>query len=183
MPRPVLWSRDLHTLRERTTHSRIETWSRGDLEHLFGVSRASAKTLLKAIGNIQTVNKAHFVDRASLLAFLDDMIAADSVEAALQEKLAAAEPAPKPKALRVSLPEDLRRAMLPDLPANVSLSPGRIEITADTAIGMVESLFTLAMIMQNDLDRWQKAIEPPPQPAEVDEELREFLAHLRKTQG
>ncbi len=182
MPRPVLWSRDLHALRERATHSRTQTWSRGDLEHLFGVRRASAKTLLKAIGNVQTVGTAHFVDRASLLSFLDDMIAADSVEAALQQRLASAEPPPRPKALRVSLPEDLRQAMLPDLPANVSLSPGRIEITADTAIGMVESLFTLAVVMQNDLDRWQQAIEPPPEPAAVDEDLKNFLVHLRQTQ-
>ncbi len=183
MPRPVLWSRDLHPLRERAARSRTETWSRADIEHLFGVSRASAKSLLKAIGNVQTVGAAHFVDRSSLLAFLDEMIAADSVEAALQQRLAAAEPPPRPKAMRVSLPDDLRRAMLPDLPANVSLSPGRIEITADTAVAMVESLFALAMVMQNDLDRWQKAIEPPQKPDAVDEDLRGFLAHLRQVQG
>ena len=110
-------------------------------------------------------------------------MAADSVEAALQQRLAAAEPPPRPKALRVSLTDDLRRAMLPDLPANVSLSPGRIEITADTAIGMVESLYTLALVMQNDLDRWQQAIEPPPEPTTVDEDLKSFLAHLRQAQG
>ncbi len=40
-----------------------------------------------------------------------------------------------------------------DLPTNVSLSPGCIEITADTAIGIVKSLFTLALMMQNDLDQ------------------------------
>ena len=58
---------------------------------------------------------------------------------------------PRPKALKVSLPEDLRRAQLPDLPANVALSPGRIEITADNAVGMLESLVVLAMVMQNNL--------------------------------
>ena len=183
MPRPVQWSRDLHQLREKAGHSRTETWSRQDIERLFGISRPSAQNLLKAIGRVQTVGAAHFVDRSSLLEFLDAMIGADSVEAALQQRLAAAEPPPKPKALRVSLPDDLRRAMLPDLPANVVLSPGRIEITADTAVGMVESLFSLALVMQNDLDRWQKAIEPPPAPAAVDEELKSFLAHLRQVQG
>ena len=183
MPRPVLWSRDLHSLRERAARSRTETWSRADLEHLFGVSRASAKNLIKAIGNVQTVGGAHFVDRASLLGFLNDMIVADSVEGALQQRLARAEPAPRPKALQVSLPEDLRHAMLPDLPGNVTLSTGRIEITADTAVGMVESLFALAMVMQNDLERWQKAIEPPPPPADLDADLKNFLVHLRQAQG
>lgn len=183
MPRPVPWSRDLHPLREKVAHSRTETWSRQDIERLFGIRRVSAQNLMKAVGNVQTVGAAHFVDRSSLLTFLDEMIAADSVEAALQRRLAAAEPPPRPKALQVSLPDDLRRAMLPDLPANVTLSPGRIEITADTAIGMVESLFALAMIMQNDLDRWQQAIEPPPAPATVDEDLKNFLVHLRQAQA
>ena len=182
MARTVQWSRDLHPLREKAGHARTETWSRQDIERLFGISRPSAQNLMKAIGNVQTVGAAHFVDRNSLLSFLDAMIAADSVEAALQQRLATAEPPPRPKALRVSLPEDLRRAMLPDLPANVSLSPGRIEITADTALTMVESLFTLALVMQNDLDRWQKAIEPPPAPTEVDDELKSFLKHLREGQ-
>ena len=112
---------------------------------------------MKAIGNVQTVGGTHFVDRGSLLGFLDAMITANSVEEALQRRLIDAEPAPRPKALQITLPEDLRRAMLPDLPANVTLAPGRIEITAESATGMVESLFALAMVMQNDLERWQRA--------------------------
>ena len=97
-------------------------------------------------------------ERPALLAFLDDMIAASSVEEALRQRLLAAGGPPRPKTLRVSRPEDLRRARLPDLPANISLKPGRIEITAGTAVAMLESLLALAMVMQNDLDRFQQAI-------------------------
>lgn len=42
---------------------------------------------------------------------------------------------------------------------------------------------TLALVMQNDLERWQRLIEPPPEPATVDEDLKHFLAHLRQSQG
>ena len=91
-----------------------------------------------------------------------------------------AEPPPRPKPLRVSLPDDLRSAMLPDLPPNIKLAPGRLEIEAPTAIAMLESLMTLAVIMQNDLDRFQSVIEPPAQPPEIqDEELRELFSRLR----
>ena len=55
MPRPVKWSRDLHTIRERATRSRTETWSRQDIEQLFNVGRASAQFLLRAIGGVATV--------------------------------------------------------------------------------------------------------------------------------
>ena len=137
MARPVRWSRDLHALRERAFRARTETWSRLDVEQLFGVSRASSQSLMKAIGGVQVVGGAHFVERLALVAFLDEMIGAESVEEALRQRMAEAPPPPRSKPLRVSLPEDLRRAMLPDLPANISLSTGRLEIQATTAEGML----------------------------------------------
>lgn len=159
MARPVKWSRDLHPIRERASGSRTETWSRADLEHLFGVGRATAQTLMKAIGGVSTVAGAHFIERPTLLQFLDAMIKAPSVDDALRVRVAGAEPPPRQRTLRISLPGDLRSAMLPDLPANISLSPGRLEITADTATAMLESLIALGMVMQNDLDRFWEVIE------------------------
>ena len=180
MARPVKWSRDLHPIRQRAARSRTETWSRTDIEDLFGIGRASAQSLMKAIGEVKAVGGAHFVERPSLLGFLDAMLASPSVEEALRQCLLEAEAPPKPKALRVSLPEDLRRARLPDLPPNISLAPGRLEITADTAVGMLESLLALAMVMQNDLDRFREVIEPPSVPVvTTDEELKAFLGRLR----
>ncbi len=172
MARPVKWSRDLHPIRQRAARARTETWSRVDIEELFGLSRASAQTLMKAVSQVEVVGDAHFVERPALLAFLDEMIAAPSVEEALRQRVLEAEPAPRPKTLRVSLPEDLRRARLPDLPANITLETGRLEIRAATAVGMLESLLALAMVMQNDLDRFAAAIEPASAPAVGDEELR-----------
>ena len=49
-------------IRERAAHSRTETWSRKDIERLFGISRASAQNLMKAIGEVQAVGGTHFVD-------------------------------------------------------------------------------------------------------------------------
>ena len=183
MARPVKWSRDLHLLRERASRSRIETWSRQDLENLFGVGRASSQALMKAIGEVQSVAGAHFVDRASLLAFLDAMIAAPSIDEALRARLAEAEPVPRPKALRVSLPADLRHAMLPDLPPNVALEPGRIEIRAATAVEMLEGLVALAMVMQNDLERFRAVIESPSTPLVEDQKLRAMVSRLQESQS
>ena len=109
------------------------------------------------------------------------MINADSVEAALQRRIVDAEPALRSKALRTSRPDDLRRAMLPNLPPNIVLSPGRIEITADSAAAMVESLIALAMVMENDLNRWEQAISHPRiSPPEQDEDLKWFISHIRQ---
>ncbi|MGI4757577.1 MAG: hypothetical protein ACRYGF_12110, partial [Janthinobacterium lividum] len=86
MARPVKWSRDIHPIREKASRSRTETWSRQDIEHLFGIGRASAQSLMKAIGSVEVVGGTHFVDRASLLRFLEDMIAAETVEAGMQAR-------------------------------------------------------------------------------------------------
>ena len=178
MARPVKWAWDLYSVRERATRSRTETWNRQDLEHLFAVGRVTAQTLMKAIGEIQSVGGAHFVERSSLLSFLDQMIAAPSVEEALRSRLLAAEPPPKRQVLRVTLPPDLRSAMLPELPLNITLEAGRLEIRAKTAVAMLESLVTLAMILQNDLDRFQAVLEPLPDP-KPDREVQEMLRGMR----
>lgn len=178
MPRPVKWARDLHLLRERASRSRTETWSRQDIEALFGVGRATAQTLMKAIGEVQSVGAAHFVERHCLLSFLDEMIKAPSVDEAMRARLAEAEPVPRPKALRVSLPADLRNAMLPDLPLNIKLEPGRLEIRAESAEGLLESLVTLAMVMTNDLERFRAAVEKTGGMTRNDDELRALLVEL-----
>ena len=182
MARPVKWARDLHPLRERAARSRTETWSRQDLENLFSVGRATAQTLMKAIGEVQSVAGAHFVDRPALLAFLDQMIKAPSVENAMRDRLARAEPV-RPKALRISLPADLRHAMLPDLPANITLKPGRLEIQAETAEAMLESLVALAMVMTNDLERFRATIERPDVLSSRDADLRASFSRLRDTEA
>jgi len=67
--------------------------------------------------------------------------------------------------------------MLRDLPENIRLSAGRLEITASSAVAMLESLALLAQAMQNDLEQVRSILEPPVFPPHVeDEELQEFLA-------
>ncbi len=182
MARPVKWSRDVHPIRERAARSRTETWSRQDIERLFGISRASAQNLMKAIGEVQAVGGTHFVDRVSLLNFLDQMASADSVDMALRSKHEAAEPVPRPSPLRISLPEDLRRVTLRDIPDNVILRPGEIRVTGANAERILEGLLVLAQVMQNDLDSVRARLDAPAGSQPVDEELRTLFAALHRTE-
>jgi hypothetical protein len=136
---------------------------------------------MKAIGEVQPVGGAHFVERSSLLSFLDAMIDAPDFDQAFRSRIREADAPPSPKPLRVTLPSDLRSILLRDLPENISLSPGRLEITGDSAVAMLESLALLAQAMQNDLAQVQAIWEPPSAaPHEVeDADLRAFLAELR----
>ena len=179
MARPVKWSRDLHSIRERSSRSRTETWSRQQIEDLFSVSRASAQNLMKAIGEVQIVGGTHFVDRSSLLEFLDGMAQAESVEEALRIRLEAAGPVPRPAPLRTSLPPELRRVILDDLPGNVEVREGEVRITGAGAEQVIEGLLLLAQVLQNDLDAVRQRLDPPPPPLELDEGLRAMLSSLR----
>ena len=181
MARPVKWSRDLHTIREKAAHSRTQTWSRQDIEHLFAIGRASAQSLMKAIGEVQAVGGAHFLERTSLLCFLDEMIAAESVEAALRHRLLEAEAPPAPKPLRVAIPADLHSVMVRELPDTIRLSPGRLEICAPDATSMLESLALLARALQNDVESAEAIWNPAPRSTmDHDDDLEAFLVHIRK---
>ena len=105
MSRPVKWSRDLHPIRERARHAATETWSRVDIERLFGVGRATAQSLMKAIGEIQPVGGAHFVERATLLSFLDALIEAPDFDEAFRARTREAEAPPQTKPLRQACPQ------------------------------------------------------------------------------
>ena len=180
MARPVKWSRDLHPIRDRASRSQTETWSRQDIEHLFDIGRASAQNLMKAIGEVQIIGGTHFVDRTSLLDFLNEMVAADSLESALRFRLDKAIPVSRPARLGQSLPEGLRNATLIGLPPNVSLSTGEVRITGKDAEEVVSGLLHLARVMQDDLPAVRLVLDPPRGLAKVDHELRRLFEDLRR---
>jgi hypothetical protein len=168
MGRPVKWSRDLHPIRERLSRIRQELLSRQEIEALFQVGRVSAQSLMRAIGEVQSIGAAHFVERTAVLAFLDEMLAAQSVADGLRAKVRAAEPPPRPRPVRVHLPPELRAVLVRDLPEAIQLAPGRLSITADTAEGMLERLALLAQALGNDLDTFRRVVEPPLLPEDAD---------------
>jgi len=178
MARPVKWARDLHAIRERASNSRTKTWSRVDIENLFAVGRATAQTLTRAIGEVQTVAGAHFVDRSSLLAFLDEMIESPAVEVALKRRLVEASAPPRRRSLKVALSADQRCAMAHELPSSIRLSPGELTIKALRLEDLLESLALFARVLENDFDTVQTLIESPQKPAD-DEALRDLVHRLR----
>jgi len=78
------WSRDLHSIRERASLSRTETWGRTDIERLFEVGRATAQSLMRAIGEVQSVGRAHFVEHTFFISLLDERISAPNLEEAFR---------------------------------------------------------------------------------------------------
>jgi hypothetical protein len=179
MPKPVSWSYRAHEVRERVRHSKTQTWTRRDIEDLFEVKRASAQTLMKAIGGIQNVGGTHLVDREVLLEFLDQTIAADDVSGAVRSRREEAAPPPQPKRMKFSLPGELKSVMAANLPENIELVPGRLSISGRGSEEIIEALYLLAQALQNDLGTIQGLLDPlPERPQVADNELRKLFADL-----
>lgn len=181
MPKPISWSYRMHEIRDHVARSKIQSWSRRDLENLFEVKRASAQSLMKAIGGIQNIGGTHLIDRDELLEFLERSIASDDLSATVQKSRLESGPAPRPKRITFSLPPELRTVMAPDLPASIRLEPGRLTIEGSDSVAVIESLYLLAQVMQNDMDTVQQMLDPLPQaPPVEDDDLRSLFRDLRR---
>jgi hypothetical protein len=181
MARTVSWRYRIPEIRQRVQNSVVETWTRRDFETVFEIKRAAAQLLMKAVGEIHNVGGTYAIDRPALLAFLETLEKSEDLEAARREKLLLAEPVPRPQFLNNTLSEDLRSVMVRDLPPEITLEPGRLEITGANAEQIVERLWLLAAAMQNDLDTAAASLNPPPAPRRIeDEDLKALFANLRE---
>ncbi|RRA49254.1 hypothetical protein D1Y84_14215 [Acidipila sp. EB88] len=74
---------------------------------------------MRAIGEVQNIGGTYLVSRSALLRYLEAVDSADDLTAAHRERLLFAEPVPRPRSLKVDLPEDLHAVMLRDLPPEI----------------------------------------------------------------
>lgn len=181
MARTLSWRQRIHEIHERVQNSVVETWSRRDIENVFELKRAAAQQLMKAIGEIQNVGGVHLVDRNTLLAFLEQIEQSADPEAARREKILLAEPVPRPRHLKNTLPEGLRSVMVRDLPPEIVLEHCRLEIIGRNAEEIFGCLLMLAQAIQNDMATAAEILDPAPtvRPVE-DDDLRELFADLRR---
>ena len=179
--RTLKWRDRIYEIRDQVKNSVIETWVRRDIENLFDLKRAAAQQLMKAIGEIQSIGGVHLIDRNTLLTFLNQIIQAENPEMVLREKLELAEPVPRPRHLKYTLPDSLRSVMIRDLPEGIKLDKGHLEIRGRDAEEIFQHLIILAQAIQNDLDTATDLLDPPAVPPAVqNHELSDLFADLRR---
>jgi hypothetical protein len=175
MARPVKWISRLHEIRERVVHSKIETWDRKALENLFDVRRVTAQNLMRAIGELSNVAGAHLTTRASLLSFLDYVLAADEMELAVRAKIDTAVAAPpQKKGFILPVPEEYKAVRLAGLPQSIVIDRGQLTIRGAHAFEILQDLAVLARALENDVDSFVQAWNPAPEPLEREPEPGEM---------
>lgn len=183
MARPLKWRAHIYQIAASVRNAKTETWDRKDIQHVFNVGRVSSQTLMKAIGDIDDIGGKHVVSRTSLLAYLSSLIEADDLGQVHRTRVVEAEPVPRPRYLK-AIPEDMRSIMVRDLPPEITLEPGRIEIRGSDAVSLMERLCLLAQAMENDLDSATfKLNPPPPNHEQLDDDLRQMFAELREMEA
>jgi hypothetical protein len=135
---------------------------------------------MRAIGDVYDIGGKHFVSRASLLTYIEAVIKADDPALAHRARLDVSHAKPRPRPIGQEIPKELRSVMVRDLPTDITLEPGRLEIRGPNAERIVEMLVLLAQALQNDLHTATQLLDPPRiQLEHVDLELRAMFAELR----
>ena len=137
-----------------------ELLTRGDVEQLFGVSRARAATLMQTFGAELTGNQ-RTLPRTQLLRQLrrHRTRAAFRGEATRRDRVVTAIRQARLTGIRVAVPSEALEARLSGLPAGVTVEPGRIEVRFRGAQDAVARLFALAQALTNDYEQFEALVE------------------------
>ncbi len=184
MAKTLSWAPRAPDILARVAGSTRQSWRRPDIERLFEVRRATAQTLMKLIGDLHLIGGTHVLDRSSLLAFLEEVLAAPSVAEGVARRWLALEPVPDGRGLRqlhTALPPDLHSIMARHLPPTITFQPGSLVISGASSTEILENLVLLAQALQNDLATIQAMLDPPSRAPSVEQdELRAMFARLRE---
>ena len=159
MPAPPRWLLALPDAIRQLEALDRELLTRGDVEQLFGVSRARAATLMQTFGAELTGNQ-RTLPRTQLLRQLRKhrARAAFRGEATRRDRVVTAIRQARLTGIRVAVPVEALEARLSGLPAGVSVEPGRIEVRFSGAQEAVARLFALAQALTTDYDRFETLV-------------------------
>ena len=137
-----------------------ELLTRGDVEQLFGVSRARAATLMQTFGAEMT-GYQRTLPRTKLLRQLrrHRTRAAFRGEATRRDRVVTAIRQARLTGIRVAVPVEALGGRLASLPEGVQVARDRIEVRFSGAKDAVGRLFALAQALTNDYEQFEALVE------------------------
>jgi hypothetical protein len=134
---------------------------RRTVERLFGLGARQAQRLMASLDG-RRIGTSDVVDRDALTARLLATQSTDRFqwERRRRERVEAKIEAAR-KALasrRVTIPRPPAAEGLFDLPAGVSLAPGRLTIEFENPVQLIEHLFAVSQAIANDVEAFEKAV-------------------------
>jgi hypothetical protein len=180
MARPITWLPRLHEIRRSVADSVRSHYTRRELEALFQVQQGAASRLLEIVPTLK-VNGSYLAEREGLLAFLDRISEADDVTT-LMRRLKAEKNAPSRRSVRTMVRRDTSPVSIAGMPDALKIERGHLLIDFGDMQELVQTLYILARILDDDLEEFARAYEPM-RKNEVDEggeDVRRLFAELEK---
>lgn len=188
MGKTVPWEHRAQELRNRVKDSATETWTRKDIMDLFEVRSTAAKNIIRAVGKVHKIGTSYFVERQDLLALLEKTTKRQSVTAEFRRNLLQFQP-PRRQPIPFTLDDQHRVTRADDLPTNILLEPGHLDIRGADRDDVLRSLKMLISALENDFEGvtsyWDPAEESRSEEGSEMDALLLGLAKLRmqKTQS
>lgn len=183
MARPITWLERVPEIRRSVADSVRSHYTRRELEALFQVQQGAASRLLEIVPTLK-VNGSYLAEREGLLAFLDRISETDDVTT-LMRRLKAEKRAPSRRSVRTMVRRDTAPVSLAGMPDTLKLERGRMEINFETIEELVQTLYVLARILDDDLEEVARLYEPE-KSNEVDEgreDVRRMFAELENMEA
>jgi hypothetical protein len=177
MSRRAPWRNDLYTIKERIARSKLEYYQREEIEDLFHVRRVTAGKIMRATGAIQNLGRVYAVSRHDLMDLVEKFINTDDVNRVLNNLLDKSPEPPDSKPIRVEIPEQCKYVRLNELPNNIVIEAGKLEIRGD-GLTIIQSLGLLARALETECDLFINACNQTP---ETDQKVSKLLGNLRRS--
>lgn len=166
MPRPISWLPRLYRIQQQVRNSVRSHYERKDLEALFELQPRAAQLLLELLPTL-TIGRSRLVEREALESFLAAIQDADDPSLVVGT-LRREKPGKSRKRPQTLIQRDLSPVPLEAMPANISLSRGRLQISFNTVEELAEALYTLARAIETDGDQFARQYEVERQSADPD---------------
>lgn len=180
MARPITWLPRVQEIRRKVADSVRSHYTRRELEVLFQIQQGAASRLLEIVPTL-TVNGSYLAEREGLLAFLDKVLQTEDVTS-LMRRLRAEKQTPTRRSVRNMIRRDTSPVSLAGIPDTLQLNRGHLEINFQTMEELINTLYILARILDDDLEEFAHQYEPA-KANEIDqtrEEVRQMFADLEQ---
>ena len=157
MPTQSQWLLKVPEIRAEIEQLTIPVLDRSLFETLFRVRRRRAHQLLHQFGGYQS-GRTFWIDRISLLRKLEQIETGDGFAAESQRKQRLSENLEQLRKhssaakVHVRVEPEIMSTRLANLPDGVTLLPGQLTVSFETAEQLLERLFALAQALANDFD-------------------------------
>jgi hypothetical protein len=190
MARPISWLPRLADIRRSVAGSVRTHYDRPALQQLFQMQPRAAGKLLAILQRSEPLGSSHLVAKDELLRFLDTIHESDNASEIVTRQRSGALKVSRQKPRLLVRKDLVNEARLENLPKSITLEPGRVEVRFETKLEFLESMATLAGVLENDFEEFERrymlSAVPPEKRKQLQAEandIQTIFAELRQMEA